>query len=58
MATMPTLARERTDFDPPVRIHPVAEHLIIYCIETDAILVIRILGGRQNWRAMLEVIDA
>ena len=58
IVAMPTLARERVDFDPPVRIHPAAEHLIIYCIEADAILVIRILGGRQNWRAMLEVIDA
>jgi len=58
MATMPTLARERTDFDPPVRIHPVAEHLMIYCIEADAVLFFRILGGRPNSRAMLEVIDA
>lgn len=54
---MPSLARERREFDPPVRIHPSAEHLIIYRIEADLILVIRILGGRQNWRAMLEVID-
>ena len=52
------LGRERADFDPPVRIHPVAEHLMIYCIEADSILFIRILGGRQNCRAMLEVIDA
>jgi toxin ParE1/3/4 len=58
IVAMPTLARERVDFNPPVRIHPAAEHLIIYCIEGDILLVIRILGGRQNWRAMLEVIDA
>jgi hypothetical protein len=32
--------------------------LIIYCIEADAIFVIRILGGRQTGRAMLDVIDA
>ena len=58
IVAMPTLARERAEFDPPVRIHPAAEHLVIYCIDGDMILVIRILGGRQNWRAMLEVIDA
>jgi toxin ParE1/3/4 len=58
IVTMPTLARERAEFDPSVRIHPVAEHLIVYRIEGDILLVIRILGGRQNWRAMLEVIDA
>ena len=58
LVAMPTLARERTEFDPPVRIHPTAEHLIIYRVDGDLILVIRILGGRQNWRAMLEIIDA
>lgn len=58
IVAMPTLARERVDFDPSVRIHPAAAHLIIYCVDGDSILVIRILGGRQNWRALLEVIDA
>lgn len=29
-----------------------------YYIEADLIHVVRILGGRQNWRALLEVIDA
>ena len=58
IVAMPTIARERMEFDPPVRIHPAAEHLIIYCIAADEILIVRILGGRQNWRAMLEVIDA
>jgi toxin ParE1/3/4 len=58
LVAMPTMARERYEFDPPVRIHPTAEHLIIYRIEDTFLLVVRILGGRQNWRAMLEVIDA
>ena len=58
IVTMPTLARERAEFDPPVRIHPTAEHLIMYLVDGDIVLVIRILGARQNWRAMLEVIDA
>ena len=58
IVAMPTIARERMEFDPPVRIHPAAEHLIIYCIDGGVILIVRILGGRQNWRAMLEVIDA
>src|SRR6056297_98118 len=57
LVAMPTIARERDEFDPPVRIHPAAEHLIVYRVEAAVLLVIRILGGRQNWRAMLEVID-
>ena len=58
LVAMPTIARERDEFDPPVRIHPAAAHLIIYRIEEAFLTVIRILGGRQNWRAMLEMIDA
>ena len=58
LVAMPKLARERTEFAPPVRIHPTAEHLIIYRIDGDRLSVIRILGGRQNWRALLEVIDS
>ena len=58
IVTMPTIARERLEFDPPVRIHPSAEHLIIYYIDTDSIHIVRILGGRQNWRALLAKIDA
>jgi toxin ParE1/3/4 len=58
IVAMPTLARERPEFDPPVRIHPTAEHVIIYLIDGDIVVVIRILGGRQNWRAILETIDA
>ena len=58
LVAMPAIARERDEFDPPVRVHPAAAHLIVYRVEEAALLVIRILGGRQNWRAMLEVIDA
>lgn len=58
LVAMPKLARERAEFTPPVRIHPAAEHLIIYRFDGDRLSVIRILGGRQNWRAMLLVIDA
>ena len=57
LVAMPTMARERPEFSPPVRIHPSAEHLIVYRTHDDALEVIRILGGRQNWRAILEVID-
>jgi toxin ParE1/3/4 len=58
IVVMPTIARERFEFTPPVRIHPSAEHLIIYCIDADTIDVLRVLGGRQNWRALLDIIDA
>ena len=54
---MPEMARERPEFDPPVRIHPSAEHLIVYRIEGDLLVILRILGAGQNWQAILLAID-
>lgn len=57
LCTMPEMGREYREFKPPVRVHPVGQHVIIYCTEADVLLVIRMLGGRQNWRTMLDAID-
>lgn len=53
IAALPEIARERVEYQPPVRIHVHAQHLIIYRIEVNFVLVIRILGGNQDWRAIL-----
>ena len=58
LVAMPAMARERPEFDPPVRIHPAAEHLIVYHVEHEWLVIIRVLGSRQNWRAILGVIDS
>jgi toxin ParE1/3/4 len=57
LLAMPEIARERPEFNPPVRIHPSAEHIVVYRIEPAHIEVIRILGGKQNWHSILRVID-
>lgn len=54
LQAMPGIARERPEFHPAVRIHPVARHLIVYRVEGDCLDIIRILGGRQDWRALLD----
>lgn len=54
---MPEMARERPEFDPPVRIHPSAEHLIIYRIERGYLAVLRVLGAGQDWQAILRAAD-
>lgn len=54
---MPESARERTEFDPPVRILPSASHLIVYRIATDHIAILRVLGGRQDWQTILASVD-
>lgn len=54
---MPEMARERGEFDPLVRIHPSAEHLIIYRIEGNHLLILRVLGAGQDWHAILRAVD-
>ena len=57
IVSMPTLARERTEFTPPVRIHAHDEQLIIYAIKGDHIVILRLLGGRQDWRSILKTLE-
>ena len=55
LVAMPEIARERPEFDRPVRIHPSAQHIIIYRIRDDHLAILRVLGGRQNWQAILDL---
>ena len=57
LVSMPNMARERTEFNPPVRIHPNSNHLIVYRIEVDYLAILRVLGARQDWQAILRAID-
>lgn len=54
---MPELGRERLEFDPPVRVHPSAEHIILYRVETDHLVILRVLGGKQDWPAIFRALD-
>ena len=57
IATMPTLARERSEFKPPIRIHVPESHLIVYMIAEDFVQILRLLGGRQDWVLILKAVD-
>lgn len=57
IATMPTLAREHSEFKPPVRIHVHESHLIVYTIAEDHVSIMRLLGGRQDWVSILKAAD-
>ncbi|SHM89717.1 type II toxin-antitoxin system RelE/ParE family toxin [Roseibium suaedae] len=57
IAVSPDMARERTEFTPPVRIHPHRSHLIVYTMERDEVIILRLLGGAQNWQAILSALD-
>ncbi|MCA1444752.1 type II toxin-antitoxin system RelE/ParE family toxin [Ensifer sp. IC4062] len=50
IAANPRMAREREEISPPVRIHSLKAHLIVYRIEENgAIFVIRIRHGHEDW---------
>jgi len=57
LVAMPKIARERREFDPPVRVHPSGQHVIVYRIEADHLLILRVLGGRQNWQSFLTMTE-
>lgn len=57
IAAMPTLARERGEFTPPVRIHVHQNHLIVYKTGEDHVRILRLLGGRQDWVSILKAAD-
>ncbi|MGH7088411.1 MAG: type II toxin-antitoxin system RelE/ParE family toxin [Stellaceae bacterium] len=53
IAAHPRMARERSEFNPPVRLHPYQSHLIVYMLDDDGVLIVRVLHGRQEWEACL-----
>ena len=49
LAFNPYMTRERRELTPPVRINPFRSHVIVYRIEDDDILIIRVRHGREDW---------
>ena len=54
IAHAPLIARERSEFTPPIRIHRHQSHLIAYRIVDDSLQIIRVLHMKQNWSAVFE----
>ena len=55
LADSPFLYRERKEFTPPVRIYHHKKHLIIYTVETNYILIVRIQHERMDIQKHLEI---
>ena len=47
------MARERTEFAPPARLHPYRSYLIVYLLDDEGVLIVRIMHGRQDWERHL-----
>ena len=51
LAENPEAAHERTEITPPVRIHPVKSHLIVYRHDAHGeVFIIRVRHGREDWQ--------
>jgi toxin ParE1/3/4 len=57
LVSMPMIARERTEFSPPVRIYVHGGYLVVYRLNGTVLDVIRVLGARQDWQAILGQAD-
>ena len=50
LARNPKVARLREEIDPPVRIHPVQSHLVVYREEDGGdVFIIRVRHGHEDW---------
>ncbi len=54
LADMPNLSPDRDEFNPPIKIHHHKKQLIIYIVETDYILIVRILHERMDIQQHIE----
>jgi len=54
LTDMPNLCPNRDEFNPPVKIHHHRKHLIIYVIEDDDILIVRVLHDRMEIQQHME----
>lgn len=50
LADNPLAARARLELTPPVRIHPVGSHLVVYQVDEDGVLlIIRVRHAHEDW---------
>jgi toxin ParE1/3/4 len=50
LADNPLAARERLELTPPVRIHPIESHIVLYTIdESGDVFIIRVRHGHEDW---------
>ena len=45
----PFMARERKDISPPVRVHPCGSHIVIYLVDSEGVLVVRVRHHKEDW---------
>lgn len=55
LAGNPRAARLRLEINPPVRVHPVGSHIVVYdLLENDDVFILRVRHGREDWQGVRE----
>ena len=50
IADYPNMGRLRSEITPPIRVHPVGVHIIVYAVDADHIAhILRIRHSREDW---------
>ena len=52
LANMPYIGRPRDDFGRRSRSFPVGEYIIVYCVEGEDVLILRVVHGRRHLDAL------
>ena len=45
----PKLAQERPEFQSGMRIYPVGVHVVVYLVDEDGVLIVRVRHGHEDW---------
>ncbi len=54
LADFPRMSRLLKEFRPPLRAHPCGSHMIFYNEVQNGVLILRVLGGNQDWQRHFE----
>ena len=53
LAEQPEIAWERSEIDPPVRLHPFRSRVVIFRANVSELDILRVVHGRSNWVELL-----
>ncbi|MEL7301721.1 MAG: type II toxin-antitoxin system RelE/ParE family toxin [Pseudomonadota bacterium] len=51
LSNNPEICRERTEFQPPIRLYQSGKHHVIYRVMEGQLLIMRVLHIRRDWQA-------
>lgn len=57
LVSMPGIGKERDEFEPSVRLYIHRGHLVIYVLREDRVVILRVLGGNQDWQSIVDAIE-